>query len=150
MWTDIWDAMVEQCEAYGVRRVRIVNEEFRPGWTGRTLIRRLEWLVFWGMRIRRLRTIRKKGFIVADRVYGHLETGNMDLEYTCDLLSNLGGLTNEIYFHPGTRHARQLVGGAPGMDVELDALISPAVRKAIDKNNICLTTYPALERFAAK
>ena len=62
------------------------------------------------------------------------------------LLGRLGGQTNEIYFHPGTRHARPFAGGPQGMDVELDALLSPKVREAIDKNGLRSTTYPALQR----
>lgn len=137
----IWDAAIRQCEVHGVRCIRIVNEEPAPGTPPG---RRVETLFFRALRKRCLRTLIGRGFTIVDRVYGHLQTGNMNSEYTAALLSRLGGQTNEIYFHPGRRHARLLMVGSQGMDVELDALLSPLVREAIQRNGLELTTYPDL------
>lgn len=95
------------------------------------------------LRRRCLRTIRGRGFTVADRVYGHLETGRMTAEYVAGLLGRLCGQTNEIYLHPGAPQAARLPGDAD-MDVELDALLSPLVRERVEGLSIRLTTYPQL------
>jgi hopanoid biosynthesis associated protein HpnK len=141
----VWDCVVRCCEEYGVRRIRIPYEEFIPVSPGRLAARRIEWLFFRVLRKRCLRSLRGKEFTVAERVYGHLETGSMTEEYVLELLGRLQGNTNEIYFHPGTPHA-QLMPHNPGMDVELNALLSPAVRARIMELKLRPATYPQLER----
>jgi len=140
----VWDSVILQCEAHDVRRVRIPYEEFRPATLAGLAGRWMEWLFFRALRRRCLRTLAGRGFVVADRVYGHLETGRMTAAYVTALLGRLGGQTNEIYMHPGTPHAQPLPGGPPGMDVELDALLSPVVRARIEALGLRLTTYPHL------
>lgn len=142
----VWDNVIRQCEAHGVRCVRIPHEEFLPATRERLIGRRMEWLLFRALRRRCLRTVAGRGFVVAERVYGHLETGRMTAAYVVTLLGRLGGRTNEIYLHPGTPHARPLPGAPPGMDVELDALLSPVVRARLEELNFHLTTYPRLIR----
>jgi hopanoid biosynthesis associated protein HpnK len=140
----IWDTLLRCGEALGVRCVRIPYEEFLPATRERLAARRIEWLYFRALRRRCLRKMAGRGFIVADRVYGHLETGRMNAQYVVDLLGRLGGRTNEIYLHPGTPHAKPLPDGPPGMDVELDALLSPRVQRCLEERSIRLTTYAAL------
>ena len=140
----IWDAMVRQCEAFGVRRVRIPFEEFLPRSPGRAVGRRIEWAFFRALRRRCLRTIEGRGFTFTDRVYGHLETGRMTEEYVVDLLGRLKGRTNEIYLHPGTAHAAPLAD-RPDMDVELHALLSPRVRARLEELCLRLATFPQLD-----
>jgi chitin disaccharide deacetylase len=145
----VWDNVVRQCELHNVRRIRIPNEEFLPATPSGHTGKRLEWLFFRSLRRRCLRTLRGKGFTVAERVYGHLETGRMSADYVVNLLGRLGGQTNEVYFHPGTPHAQPLIGGPPGMDADLDALLSPRVRSRIEELGIRLTTYLGLNAEAA-
>jgi predicted glycoside hydrolase/deacetylase ChbG (UPF0249 family) len=140
-----WDCVIRSCEEYGVRRIRIPYEEFIPVTPGRIAARRMEWLFFRLLRRRCLRTLQGKGFTVADRVYGHLETGSMTEDYVLKLLGRLQGDTNEIYFHPGTPHAK-LMDNSAGMDVELNALLSPGVRTRIEELKISPVTYTQLER----
>jgi hopanoid biosynthesis associated protein HpnK len=137
----VWDCLIRQSEAFGIRRVRIPYEEFRPATRERLAGRWREWLFLRALRRRCLRTLRGRGFTVADRVYGHLETGRMTADYVAGLLGRLGGALNEIYLHPGAPHARPLPGGPAGMDVELDALLSPAVRERVESLGLKRTTY---------
>lgn len=137
----VWDAVMAQCEAYSVRRIRIPYEEFRPATRERLVARRLEWLIFRALRRRCLRTLQGRGFYVVDRVYGHLETGRMNACYLLDLLGRLGGETNEIYLHPGSAHTRPMPHGPPGMDVELDALLNPSLTQRIAELGLKLVTY---------
>jgi chitin disaccharide deacetylase len=140
----VWDAVVRQCEAHGVRAVRIPNEEFRPVTCGNTAARRLEWLFFRALRKRCLRTLQGRGFTVADRVYGHVETGAVSESYLLSLLPRLAGETNEIYLHPGTPHARPMGREEDRMDVELHALLSAKVHEKLKELDMRATTYAAL------
>jgi chitin disaccharide deacetylase len=142
----IWDNLVRQCVAHDVRRIRIPYEEFRPASANGRTGKRIEWLFFRALRRRCLRSLTGKDFTVAERVYGHLETGRMSSDYVVNLLGRLGGRTNEIYFHPGTPHAKRLPGGPPGMDVDFDALLSPKVRARLNELGLRLTNYPGIDR----
>lgn len=139
----IWDAVVAECAARAVRVVRIPCEEFLPAGHARVAGRRAEWLFFRALRGRCRRSLARHGLREMDRVYGHLETGQMTEEYVVGLLGRLRGQTNEVYFHPGTPHARPLPD-TPDMDVELAALLSPAVRQRIAALGLRLTTFAAL------
>ncbi len=138
----VWDAMLRQCEVHGVRAVRIPYEEFVPAGSGAHAGRRVEWLFFRALRRRCLRAVTAHRLVVADRVYGHIQTGDMHEEYVLGLLGRLAGASDEVYFHPGTEHARSLTGA--GMDVDLHALLSPRVRDRIAERGLRLTTYGSL------
>lgn len=144
----VWDAVIRQCEAHGIRRIRIPYEEWRPYSTARLLGRRLEWLFFRALRQRCLRTLSGRGFTVMDRVYGHLESGNMTSEYVLELLERLDGRTHEVYFHPGAPHAQKLSRDSE-MDVELHALLDHRIRERIDRLRLVLTTYAGTESVTA-
>ena len=137
----VWDILIPLCEEYGVRSVRIPYEEFHPANRERPIMRRVEITFFNAIRKRNLRSLSGKSIYVADRVYGQQETGNMNETYVLDLLARLRGEVNEMYFHPGTLHARPLNGGEKGMDVDQYALLSAKVRRKIEELGIRRTTY---------
>lgn len=146
----VWDCVLTQCEAYRVRRIRILNEEFSPVSPGRAIGRRFEWLCFRALRRRCLRKLNGRGFFVPERVYGHLETGRISARYLTELLPRLGGQTNEIYLHPGTPHAQPMPGGSPEMDVELDALLHPSVALALEQYQVKKMTYAEAETWSCQ
>lgn len=135
----VWDQVVRQCRTHRVKCIRVPCEE---AVSGAPAGRRMERAFLMALRRRCLRSIREHGLYVADRVYGHIATGRMTAAYVSGLLGRLGGQVNEIYLHPGTAHAMPMPGGPAGMDVELDALLSPRVRERIEALNLRLTTYP--------
>jgi predicted glycoside hydrolase/deacetylase ChbG (UPF0249 family) len=141
----VWDAVIRQCEVHKVRRVRIPYEEWRPFTRERLAGRRIEWLFFRALRRRCLRTVAGRGFTVMERVYGHLESGSMSSDYLLELLPRLGGQSNEVYFHPGTPHARPCPND-PSMDVELHALLDPRVKERIESLGLCPTTFAGVSR----
>ena len=106
------------------------------------------------MRRRNLRTLRArrtlggKPIFVCDRVYGQLQTGNMNTPYTLRLLDRLHTPTSEIYFHPGTPHARALplAEQSSGIqDVELQTLLDPNVQARIEALGLQTGTYAQIE-----
>ena len=141
MMSIVWDILIPLCEEFGVHSVRIPYEEFRPANRERPIMRRIEMIFFNAVRKRNLRSLSGRSIYVADRVYGQQETGNMNETYVLDLLTRLKGEVNEVYFHPGTLHARPLNGGGRGMDVDQHALLSAKVRRKIEELGIRLTTY---------
>jgi hypothetical protein len=151
----VWAHFLDLCDQYGVTRIRLPNEELgahlRDG-GDRSPLNTLALLAFRLLRIRALRTLRLRGkqngraYFVCDRVYGQLQTGNMNTVYIERLLGRLKGRTNEIYFHPGAPHAR-LLPTAEGQirDVELAALLNPALRAGIESHSLCLGDYAEIE-----
>ncbi|MEP6754899.1 MAG: hopanoid biosynthesis-associated protein HpnK [Chthonomonadales bacterium] len=139
----IWDEVIHCSEKFGAKCIRIPYEPWQPATKNNRFGRRVEWVFFRALRSRCLKTLAGKGFTVADRVYGHLETGRMTAAYVNELLGRLEGESNEIYFHPGTPHAAKL-GLNDDMDVELDALLNKDVRATVDRLDLQLTTYPKL------
>jgi len=137
----VWDVVVDQCEKYGVRWIRIPYEEYRPVTRNPPTTRRLEWLVFRVLRRRCLRSLRQHNILAADRVYGHLGTGCMHLDYLWDLLGRLGGRINEIYLHPGSKYTQSMPNDPHGTDVELNALLHPALKERITELGLILTNY---------
>jgi len=154
----VWDIVLELCDRYGIHRVRIPHEELRAHFRSggdRFNINTVATLLLRLMRRRCLRTLRerqrqgKPAFFYCDRVYGQLQSGNMNRSYLLRLLPRLQGVANEIYFHPGAPHARPLVDVRPQTDihdVELQALLAPDMHDVLDRMNICPGRYEDVEK----
>lgn len=140
----IWETMLDCCRQFNVTRLRLPREEIRAHWrSGGTKfdLNTLATLIF-RLLARRHRRRLPPHFFTCDRVYGHLQTGNMNADYLLRLADRLTGTTNEIYFHPGSPHARPLSPQTNGIaDVESAALRDPAVRAAFSRPDITLGTY---------
>lgn len=156
----IWDEMLRLCVRYGVRRIRYPNEPIRAHLRsgGRPLnLDAAAALVFRSLRKRNIAALRRcehktgASFFLCDRVYGHLQTGDMNEAYTLKLLERLEEGVSEIYYHPGANHARLLPveqQTTEVKDVELHALLSPKTRMAIERSGIQLCGYPQAEERA--
>ncbi len=151
----VWDEMVRLCKKYRVSRIRYpyepIRAHLRSGGQGVNLDT-VAALIFRMLRKRNLSRLQgETPFFVCDRVYGHLQTGQMNEEYVLRLLGRLEGTTNEIYFHPGANHAHLLPPEEQTetvKDVELHALLSPKVRHAIESNGFQLGNYAQVESMA--
>lgn len=81
----------------------------------------------------------RPGVYLADHTYGLLQIGRTDAAYLLRLLPRLPEGVSEIYIHPGLKpepcspHIRR--------DVELAALMSPEVRRAVDEQRLTVTTF---------
>jgi hopanoid biosynthesis associated protein HpnK len=153
----VWASFLDLCDRYGVHRLRLPREELLPhvraGGDGPNLITIAT--LFLSLMCRRNRkilaarpTLAGKPVFICDRVYGAYQTGNMHTAYTLDLLGRLQGITNEVYFHPGTDHARPLPASQQRdgvRDVELQALLDPAVRARIEALGLCVGRYEDVE-----
>ena len=142
----VFDLLLPLAEAYGARGLRLPQDDLRLALahSQRAAGRKALWaLVFGLLSAWCARRLRSHNLIVADRVYGLMQTGQMHEAYVMDLIRRLGVPTAEIYFHPTTAADGQTLG--PN-SADLQTLLSPAVRRALDARGISRTTYPALEQ----
>lgn len=79
--------------------------------------------------------------VIAHRVYGLMQSGQMQEAYVVRLLRQLQAPTAELYFHPANEVGSNSFGPNPG---DLATLLSPAVRQVIQERNLGLATYPTL------
>lgn len=162
----VWDALLELCDAYGVHRLRIPHEELRAHFrscgaaAGRGQGPDLNTAALFVFRLlarrnRRAlqarRTLGGSPVFVCERVYGHLQSGNMGSAYLLRLLDRLRGRTNEIYFHPGSDRTRALAAAEHRCgigDVDLQTLLDPRVRARLEVRNLFTGTYAEVESAA--
>jgi len=125
---------------YGLRALRIPNEPSMPeagimGGFGAWAMRR------WTGQLRR--AARRQGLISNDQVFGLAWSGAMTEARLLTLIPHLPDGLSEIYFHPARRTNSRLAKTMPNYQhaAELDALISPQVREALDLASAERTRY---------
>jgi chitin disaccharide deacetylase len=140
----VFDLLLPLAEVYGARGVRLPREDLRLALAHsreRAGTKVLSALVFGLLRHRCERKLRGCDLIVADRVYGLTQTGQMHEAYVLELIRRLQVPTAEVYFHPSTASSGGNLGPNHG---DLHTLLSPAVRRAFEERGISLATYPGL------
>ncbi len=153
----VFGHLLALCDRYGVNRMRVPRESFlshlRGGGDGLTPVAIgaliLQLLCRINLRALRARkTLGSKPIFLSDRVYGDYQSSNMHSMYTLRLLDRLSAQVSEIYFHPGSDYARKLPAAEQTeavRDVELKALIDPAVAARVEDLGLRLATYAEAE-----
>lgn len=139
----IFDELIKLCEEYNVRRVRIVKGEMRLSLRlDRTSLPiKLVWGTVFNLLARHCEEkLRGRGFVVPEKVYGLLQTGNMNEDYLLGLIPQMARLTTEIYAHPILPEVEEAKAN-PRSASELQALLSPRVHAAIRSAGFELSTY---------
>lgn len=133
----IFDELLDLCQEFGVKRVRVVRGELRvslrldrKGLAGKVGLAAVFNLLGRSCQ----RKLRRRGLAQADKVYGLLQTGDLNEDYLLGLLELIKSESIEIYCHPLSFDAdegekRENPGGAR----ELQGLLSPRVREAMKK-----------------
>ena len=146
----VFQAAVELGTHYGVRRMRVPQEEYRLAVNfdrQHAGAKALYTLLFGQLARRMQRQLRASGFVYAERVYGNLHSGQMDEQYFLYMLDNLHADTNEIYFHPAVYPVDSPLNAAAQQGRrEFTALTSPTVRRRVHELGLVLTNYFALEQ----
>jgi len=146
----VFRAAVELGTRYGVRRMRVPQEEYRLAidFNRQHASTKALYTLLFGQLARHMqRQLRASGFVYAERVYGNLHSGQMDEQYFLYMLDNLHTDTNEIYFHPAVYPADCLHNAAAQQSMrEFAALMSPAVRRRAHELGIVLINYFDLEQ----
>ena len=141
----IFDELIQLCEEFGVKRLRVVKGEMRLSLRldrSQLPLKLVNGIVFNLLAQRCEKKLRGRGFVVPEKVYGLLQTGNLNEEYLLDLIPQMAQTTSEIYAHPLTPEAEEWNRKEnPRGAIELQALLSPRVREAIHQAGFRLTTY---------
>lgn len=148
----IFDELIRLCEEFDVRRVRVVKGEMRLSLKlDRThLPIKLVWGTVFNMLGRWCeRRLEGRGFVRPQKVYGLLQSGNMNESYLLGLIEKMEGAASEIYAHPlaptGDAAADEIARQEnPGGASELQALTSSRVRQAVEEAGLRLATYESL------
>ena len=126
---------------FGMGAVRLPRE---PGVAGPGGLALTPWTAL--MRVR----LRQAGIRCNDYLLGLSQTGVMTEPVVLALLEQAGRLpgrsVSELYFHPATRHCSEWTGTMPDYDHrgELQALISPRVRVALERRGVELIAFSDL------
>jgi hopanoid biosynthesis associated protein HpnK len=139
---------------YGLKAVRVPCEPWRrprpesPG-SGMAARAALLALAPWAAWVRR--RLRRAGVGYNDFVLGLRDSGHMDTERVLQLLARLPDGVTEMYFHPATRRCPELDRWMPDYqhERELDALLSPKVREAIQASGLRRIAFSDLAQLAA-
>lgn len=144
----IFDELIKLCEEFGVRRVRVVKGEMRLSLKldRRNLPIKLVWGVVFNLLGRWCeKRLAGRGFVQPRKVYGLLQTGDLNEQYLLGLLKRMEAASAEIYAHPLALDADQAAKQQnPGGGRELQAMLSPRVRQAIEAAGFRLATYESL------
>ena len=145
----IFDELIKLCEEFGVRRVRVVKGELRLSL--KLNRKNLPVKLVLGTVYNLLgswceRRLRGRGFVQPQKVYGLLQSGDMNEDYLLGLIRSIDeSSTGEIYAHPLAFDAGEMEKREnPGGERELKALISARVRNAIETAGFRLATYETL------
>ncbi len=133
--------VAELAARHGARGIRLTWEGLAPLRDARPRRAAAEALVL-GALARRWRAVaRRRGLAFTARVHGVVRSGAMDEPYVVGLVRRVAGPSAELVLHPSTE-AGAPRGANPG---DLGALLSPAVRRAIEERGLSLATYGSLE-----
>lgn len=145
------DMVMELAAAYRVPCVRIVRE---PAFTTLALAaadaprKMRDHFLFRVLSARALRRAKAKGIRTNEWTFGFLQTGNLTAPYVLGVLGRLAANSvTEFYFHPALPVDHQPPLWRSQI-TETALLTSQAVRAALDRYAIRLTTYRALARAA--
>ncbi len=144
----VFDELIRLCEEFSVRRMRVVKGEMRVslGLDRTYLPIKLVWGTVFNLLGRWCeRRLEGRGFVRPRKVYGLLQSGNMNEAYLLGLLERIEATGSEIYAHPLAPDADEASKCEnPGGVRELQALTSSRVRDAIERVGFKLATYSQL------
>ena len=144
----VFTELIRLCEEFNVRRVRVVKGEMRLSL--RLDRRHLPIKLVWGTVFNLLgrwceRQLQGRGFVQPAKVYGLLQSGDLNEDYLLGLIPQMAQTTTEIYAHPLALDADEAAKRQnPGGGRELQAMLSGRVRQAIEAAGFRLATYETL------
>ncbi|MEJ2210131.1 MAG: hopanoid biosynthesis-associated protein HpnK [Anaerolineae bacterium] len=144
MHPTVLDLLLPLAARYGARGIRLPRDELLLALRHdrRRAGVKVGWAIAFALLTRRcLGRVRARGLVTTRRVYGLMQSGQMDQAYVLKVLAGLSVPTAEIYFHPDTKGTADGLGPNRG---DLETLLSSEVRGIIEERELCSTTYPAL------
>jgi len=138
--------LVELAPRFGIRAMRLPREPIGAALRHdrRHAARKIaEGTVFGALAARTAPRLAAAGIATADRVCGMHQTGHVDERYLLELVADLPAGVTEIYCHPSEGVAAGMAPYQRGYEhrVELAALTSARVRKAVAASDVELVSY---------
>ena len=92
--------------------------------------------------------LQRNGITANDRVLGLRDSGALTVDRAVELLDQLSDGVTEMYFHPATRRCPEIDRDMPDYqhEAELETLLSPRFRQAIEAAGADLVSYGDLVR----
>ena len=131
----VFPALASLAVEYGIGAVRVPRDPLLPAlaFDRRHAGRKIAEAATFALLCRRAVAIAHRHRVrIADRVYGHHQTGAVDARYVTHVVASLPPGRHELYCHPGA---------APAADAELAALVSPTVREALVAEGVICRHY---------
>lgn len=127
---------------YGVRGFRLPRDDLRLalGYSCHGALRKVLWALTFGLLSRRCLSQLDR-LAVTRRVYGLLQTGQMEEAYVLEVVRCLQEPSAELYFHPTVGSEGEMLGPNPG---DLETLLSPALHRIIRERGLRRATYATL------
>jgi hopanoid biosynthesis associated protein HpnK len=138
--------LLSLAEAYGAVGVRIPSDDLLLAlrYDRSSAITKTAWALALGLVSRWCRhQLDGRRLLVADRVYGVMQSGQMDDAYVRQVLAQLCYPLVELYFHPATAKTESEWGPNP---VDLATLLNPAVRETVMQCALHLSSFPQLKK----
>jgi hopanoid biosynthesis associated protein HpnK len=133
----ILDLLMQDAASLGVERARLTHDPLRLNLSlarGDYGYRFLHALIYRVLSARARRAFARRGIRHTRQVFGLLQNARVDETYVLGLLSRLPAGDSELYSHPSLDEFRH----------ELDALIAPRVKAAVERQGIQLIRYQDL------
>lgn len=139
----ILEIIVRLAKKYSIPAIRVPWQSWhllRPKQTPMAIL-----MAPWVARMRQ--KLRTANILFNDEVFGLFETGSMVEETWLKMIPKINEGITEIYCHPATKTVGVLKETMPSYKhaAELQALLSPAVRKKLEQLKIRTTSYGALQ-----
>lgn len=142
----VLDLILKLADEYHIRALRVPNEPWLPSlmWNGQSVASKtFHALAFRPLSARTKPRLREAGVRYAHRVYGLLESGDVNEAYLLGVLQELPEGLTEIYLHPARSPCAEFRRWNPTCqaEAELQALTSERVREFIRHAGIELVSY---------
>jgi hopanoid biosynthesis associated protein HpnK len=152
----VFRALLPLAAQYGARGVRLPRDDFRLAlsYSRRSAGIKAVWAAAFGLLCHfyarglaragqeRDQVAGRQRPAITDRVYGVLQTGQMEEAYVLQVLGTAQARAIELYFHPSIGPEAMPLGPNAG---DLATLLSPAVRQAVEARGWRLASYATLE-----
>jgi predicted glycoside hydrolase/deacetylase ChbG (UPF0249 family) len=141
----VFNLLLPLAEQYGAGGIRLPRDEFWLSihYNHKQIMTKLLWATAFAILCRWcLHRLEESSLTFTDRVYGLMQTGQMNGAYVHRVLRHLSVPTAELYLHPSLSTESEPMG--PNSD-DLATLLDPGLRQFIDARDLCLASYSSLK-----
>jgi hopanoid biosynthesis associated protein HpnK len=145
MHPTVFNLLLPLTERYGAGGIRLPRDEFWLSihYDHKHIMTKLIWAIAFAILCQWcLRKLKDYPLTFADRVYGLMQSGQMNGAYVHRVLNHLSVPTAELYLHPSLSTESEPMGPNPD---DLATLLDPDLRQFIDHHGFRLASYSSLK-----